>query len=500
MNLQTQSLDRRSFLSIERFGIWGLLVLIALVRLPFWPGARALRDGIAYSIGALITHVAHPPGSIGYCLLGGWVDQLVGNAETSFIYINLIAGLVATYLCYRVALAAGLSVIGALLAAAAYGLSINTLTAALTIAPHLLEGVGTFVVAWFGLLAIQQRKSRFAIGCTLATGLVGAMRPTATLFLLPLWAYCIYASLGSARRKLVVVATHAALLLVISVTWTLGNSYYMTQAGYGGTTYEKQVLTVAPYDYVSMSTDVRTTTLRHTFHMPAAEVLAWLEPRLHVRLLPHIPDWPTASLSRATRLAGQQLIKQATFLAISMPVMGLAAIVFVWPKRIASKLNRRVWMVLTLWFVPAALFFVVGHLGTLTYLQSYLGAVAIASAAIITTPINAVRNERPLLVIAFSGALTSGLIFVLGKPITTSNSKLNLVNVALLQYTGPAKSAGYGAARVSGALETEPTNDPTADADYMAADTDAKLISAARKHHFEYLNPRDLPPTTLPAN
>ena len=537
---------------VERFGIWTLLLIVVLIRLPFWPGVRALRDGIAYSIGALVTHVAHPPGSAGYCLLGGWLNHLVGNVESTFIYINLIAGVVGTYFCYRLALTARLSLIAALLAAAMYGLSINTLTAALTIAPHLVEGVGTILAAWLGLLAVQRKHRGFAIGCTLTVALIGSFRPTATAFLIPMWLYSIYQSETlPIRRRLPMLMLHAALFIVIAATWNYANNYYMTRAGYGGTTYEKQVLTVAPYDYVSMSTDVQATASHHTFHLPAAEMLAWLELRLHVRLLPHIPDWPTPSLSRALKLSVQQAVKQATFLIVSVPAVVLVALLCLW-ERITSlrmlrwnSLDCRTWILLICWITPAGLFFIFGHLGTLTYLQNYLGAICLVCAAVlgpvaevrkmgvtksangaddileigVTKPTDTVallretgetkspivhrenpgKKQPPWLTIgpATICALGGAAIFAFGRPLPVSHGPLNLINVSLLQYSGPSKAMGYGASRINAVLANATPAQSSVDEDYLNANSDQALIATAIKDHFEYLNPDKSKPSSF---
>lgn len=460
------------------------------LELAFWPQARDLGDALNYSIGALYTHVAHPPGSVGYCLLIGWINNLIGDVRTTLILVGITISLVATVLCHRLARDLGLRGAAAVACAALYCLSVNTLNAGLGEGPHIIEGMMSLLAGLFAIRAIRDRSFGYALATTATVALAGSLRPTTTLLLAPMLVYTVWVA-GSGvvmSRRAGQLAVHLALFLPICAAWSWADQYYMTLNGYGGTTYQTQVLATssADFDSFSATTVNNQPGARLEFHMPAAEVLGWIGAKTSVRLLPRVPNEPTPSLPRAARLAVVQTIKQAWWITFSIPTIWLALLLVAFRQPLGRFPNQLI-ALMCWWIAPSIVFFIVGHLGKLAYIQVYLGPLCAVVAVLLLGDMPAsarswVRTSARAAVACSVAA--SAAFFALSRPIGATSGLRRTIDVIAIQYGGYARRTAFATSRLAGNTTSDAQSE--AEREYLFARNDAELLEAARRNHFPY--------------
>lgn len=496
---------RTSIWSVSSGEAAALLALLAVgvaARLPFWPRQYELGDALNYYIGALSTHVAHPPGSIGYCVLGGLLNRLIGNIQTTFITIGFCSFIGATLCTHFLAKAFGLRWPAAWLAAAGYSLSLNTLCATLLSGPQILEGMFVGIIALLGLLAIRGQSARLSLAMTIVFAAAGAFRPTTTLFLMPLWLYVICrAAPGPTSRWIRKVLLQLLVGSSIIFAWHAADEHYMAKAGYGGKTYEVQMLMPSVYEYANLSAVVKRGELRLTFHMPAVEFIAWVEVKTGLHLIPHIRGWPAPSLKRALSLMLMQFLKQSWWLTLGAPLAATLPLIWIVRRRWLTLPPKPERTFLLFWFIPAALFFVFGHMGVDSYLQIYLPALYIGavycllgkSFATLSSAADApsardgsarsVGREHLGPVIWIVGVTVGSLaFFTLAHPFGATTGIKRYLDILALQHTGTSLKGGLATSRLAG--DAGQRHDDDENAPYVNAKSDQQLLEAARKCNF----------------
>ena len=476
----------------EWAGLVILLIASAAVRLPYWPMHRDLADSLNYSIGALYTHVAHPPGSVGYCVLLGWVNDLFHDIKFTLIFVSFVAAMLAIFTCHRMAKAMGMGAAPALAAAALFGFSIDTFKASLLGGPHILEGLFSLLFGLLAWKAISKKRRGDALLASLVFALAGALRPTTTLLLFPLWLFMVARTLtgtGKLRR----LALHLLIIVPVIAAWNWGNNHYMTLNGYGGRTYEDQVLAKTGYDFDSLNPTATTqSAVEHlTYHMPGAELLAWVEVKTGLRLMPHVPGWPTPSPSRAMRLMLVQALKQGWWIVVSLPLVVFLPILFLLnPKQFRSYRLKNLFF--GIWILPAIVFFILGHMGTLTYLQVYLGALCLWSADVLWGQTETPHKPfvRKLSIAVVIGCLLLNVCFhTLTRPFQAADGMRRNLDLVLMQFDGYSIKHNFGTSRrTNNTTGFDQVTGP--DRDYETAPDDRALLDAAWRNHFQYLPPR----------
>jgi hypothetical protein len=179
-------------------------------------------DAIQFALGVqrfdLVAHRPHPPGYLGYILLGRLFTALAGGRpEDGLVLLSAVAEAAAVLLAYAAARTtwgrfAGWS--AAILLATAplswiYG------GVALTYA---LDPLFTIVVLWAGLRALRG-DHRGLVVAAVAAALAGAVRPTDELFLAAPVALVAWRTLRAGKRRIVVGA--AAAMLITSLAWAI---------------------------------------------------------------------------------------------------------------------------------------------------------------------------------------------------------------------------------------------------------------------------------------
>jgi hypothetical protein len=428
---------------------WIALVLLVVgmmaLRLPFLNTWQPAGDALNYAIGALRTHVAHPPGSVGYCVLVGWINQAVGQVFVTMLGISLVSCAAAIVVCHFLAKAVGLRWQAALLAAGIYGASANTLLASIICLPHVVEGLFAATFGLLAVLAVRRRSFAHAVGATAVLALAGAFRPTTTFLLVPAWLFLLWTTRPRAWQLLV----HALVFAPIVGAWHFAGEHYMRKAGYGGATFDMQVMMPSLYEYASLSsTPERWAELRPTYHMPWFEVATWIDRHAGLNLLPHKATWPEPRLKRALTLVAMQTLKFSYFLVVSAPAFVVAGMAWLSGtlgrgRRAALPPAHLTWL-LALWLCAPALFFVFGHMGNSTYLQLILPATAVVATYVLLGPAAFTGAEeaapspvpRAWVALALAPSVVGMLYFEFGRPLPSTTRLNRTINLVLNQFTG----------------------------------------------------------------
>lgn len=477
---------------VEYMALGCLLAAQMSVEVLFWPLHPAIGNGINYCYGALISYVAQPPGSIGYCLLGRLFNYFLHNIQGTFVTLSIVASMLATALVYWAGKAFGLTGQWAWLAAAMYGFSINTLVSSLFIAPYALEGTFAALFALLALRANRNMEPACAVVATLTFAVAGLFRPTTTYLLAPLWLYWLTKWMMSWKRKkkLPLCAAHIILALGVIVAWQAANRHFMSKAGYAST-YEMQALMPSSYEYATFSFSQKLGPVHLTYHMPLIELISWIEKHVGIRLLPQIRGTPTPSIRRAAMLTIIQAVKQAWWLFLSAPVIIVVPLLWLSFRRPCHRFsNEPQRLFLLVWVAGPLCFFCVGHLGYLGYLQIYLAAICIASSDLLMrsrrSHLDAFAIGKPMKAQSVSPAtwaigavIASLMFFLMARPTGAPIGLKRGLDLVALNYGGYSIKLGLSSARSMGNTGKSLSTNPIS-----AARTDEQLLEAMRVTKF----------------
>lgn len=492
-------IERANGFSIKPAETAALLLLLLtqlVVRLQFWPRFPLIGDATNYAFGALVSNVAHPPGSVGYCMLGGVLNHIFHNIQTTFLLMNIVCSLLATGLCYLLAKSFDLSWTAALVAAALYGFSINTLVSGLMIGPYIFEGLSVILFALLARWGMREDSGGYALAATIVFAAAGALRPTTTYLLMPLWCYSVIRmSKARPNHRFASIALHATVALTIILAWYSTDDYYMTKAGYGNRVYELQALMPSTYEYATFSSVPTIGPAHFTYHMPIIEFVAWIEAQVGIHILPRVAGLPTPTLTRALTLASVQFAKQLWWLVLSAPIAVVLAALWIvrWRPwfRTPPQVDR---IFLLLWIVPSILFFVFGHMGQLPYLQCYLPGICIGAVTWLRgsptlgleSPnlapfVSNIRWSRSAALMLMMVLLVSPIFFLLARPTGAASGSKRTLDIAVLGFGGYSVRNGLNSGRLAGS--TGKTLKDIAN-DVSLARTDIELLDAMRRTHF----------------
>jgi len=431
---------------------WTLLGLIFLVsfvaRLPFLSHHVYQTDPVNYCWGALVIGVAHAPGYAGYCLLGRVVNYFFHDINRSFVYINLAFTLGAIALIYPLARRMGLSVAGSLVAMASLSFSVNLLVNSVCGMNHAAEGCMTTLFALLAVRAIQTQRLGTAIAATVVFAAAGALRPTTTMLLTPLWLYTVFAP----GPKLSRIGLHLLIAVPIIGGWLYWNRHLMEKADIADTTYDLQVMMPAAYDYASLGTgSAFPQDVKPSFHMPAFEFLACAERAVGVRFLPHGSNWPEPSLKRAAKLSAVQASKLVFFLFFSAPILAVYLLCAIFLRKTITWPTGWMARFFFFWLAPALLFYVFGHFGAFGYLQVLLPGVILLCSLGLLGREDGPAPTRARIAASIAPALVSVLFFVAARPFHATSGPMRMADILIFQFTGPAVRESFATSRASSA-------------------------------------------------
>jgi hypothetical protein len=291
-------------------------------------------------------HQPHPPGYLLYVALGQVLHRWLGDPAMAYVALAMLFSAATTFIVYR--LARALFDRPTAVAAAAL-LAVSPLfwfygSVGLTYAG---EAFGASLVAWYAWHARGGDPRRLYRGAV-AIGLVGGLRPSVLMLLLPLWLISAWRGTRSRRR----LAAAGGLLAGAVLAW-LGPMLWLS----GG---------VEAY-------------ARASFQLYGSVVL------------------PTSVLGGSFAIALAQARYLLESVLVGLGPLALALLV------LPGSVRRAGWgpegRFLALWIAPPVLFYVLGHFGQAGYVLTFLPAVVILLARALVETVTAgsaprVRPER----------------------------------------------------------------------------------------------------------
>ncbi|MGH8915136.1 MAG: ArnT family glycosyltransferase [Acidimicrobiia bacterium] len=179
---------------VRRHAVIGLLVFVAAIamRIPFRATYLVNWDAVNFALGVesfnLEHHQPHPPGYIGYVLLGRLVNWVVGDPVTALTAISVISGAAATMWVFVLGLKFG-SERAALIAAILFGTSPLVWYYSEVALTYIVEVALALPLVWLVMQARARSSIRLLLLATLLIAMMGALRQTSLVLFLPLWIY-----------------------------------------------------------------------------------------------------------------------------------------------------------------------------------------------------------------------------------------------------------------------------------------------------------------------
>lgn len=373
------SLERRSFSglssAISAPTISALIFLgFLMLRLPFRSHYPVNWDAVQLALGTqsfdLVHHQPHPPGYIGFIGLGWLMNHITDDPNASLTILSMIAGSLAPALLFLFAMRF-MSRGYALVTGVLFGLSPLVWyysEVALTYAGEAAAGIAFLA---FAHRALKQVSARDFLIATILLSLLGSLRQSAMLFLIPVWLYVVWQFPWRVRIRSAVTLGIASLLWIVPLLWLSGGpGTYMRES--------RALANVIGASALSLDVD--------GLQMNVSYVAAGILIGVNVGLL----------------------IVIAAYLAGARPL---------------KTLDRKDKLFFLLWVLPAIVTFILGHTGQLGYVLLLLPAlfllVGVSLEGLSTiTRLARVNLRRPLLltsVAIFAAANTFGFLELPGE-------------------------------------------------------------------------------------
>lgn len=198
---QRLSVAARRFASSDRAVMLTLFLTLVVVRWPLRSQFLVNWDAVNFALGIeafdLTHHQPHPPGYIGYVLLGRVVTWLAGDPNAALTAISVVAGAslpVGAFLLGRRLMSRRWALVTAALVATSpvvWYYSVVALT-------YILSGALVTFIAWAAHVARTEHSARHLYLAAVLAGLLGSIRQTDLLFMVPL---LIFAGLAVTWRE-----------------------------------------------------------------------------------------------------------------------------------------------------------------------------------------------------------------------------------------------------------------------------------------------------------
>jgi hypothetical protein len=210
-------------------GQWPLLAAIftgsLLLRLPFRSGSLVNWDSVNFALGTqafdLAHHQPHPPGYIGYVLLGAALNHITQDPVTSLTMLSIVAGALASVMLYLLG-SQFMPRPYAAIAAVLFALSPLVWYYSEVPLTYSVEVALALAFLWTGYRARAGASFKFLIAATLLLALLGAVRQSGGFLLLPLWAYLVWAFPWRVRYQALAVLVLANLAWLAPLLWMAG--------------------------------------------------------------------------------------------------------------------------------------------------------------------------------------------------------------------------------------------------------------------------------------
>jgi hypothetical protein len=193
-----------------------IFAVAALIRIPFRASYLVNWDSVNFALGVesfdLESHQPHPPGYLGYVLLGRVIDWVVRDPVIALTAISVVAGSAATMLVYLLATRMT-SERASIIAAALFGTSPLVWYYSEVALTYILEVALAVPLVLLILEARKQRRTGFLMVAAVLLAAMGAIRQTSLVLFLPLLIYGAMAFAPKVRIRC------AVLLVTLSMTW-----------------------------------------------------------------------------------------------------------------------------------------------------------------------------------------------------------------------------------------------------------------------------------------
>lgn len=178
----------------RRPAVRALAVFVVSLAVRVWFRATYLVnwDAVNFALGVeafdLEHHQPHPPGYVGYVLLGRLVRWVVRDPVVALTAVSVLSGAVATMFVYIL----GRRVVNeraALIAAVLFGTSPLVWYYSGVALTYIVEVALALPFVWLALEARERRSLRWLALATVLLALMGALRQTSLVLFLPVWLY-----------------------------------------------------------------------------------------------------------------------------------------------------------------------------------------------------------------------------------------------------------------------------------------------------------------------
>ena len=169
-----------------------IFLIAVLVRIPFRASYLVNWDSVNFALGVgsfdLASHQPHPPGYLGYVLLGRFIDWFVGDPVVALTGISIVAGAAATMGVYVLA-TRFVSERASLIAAGLFGTSPLVWYYSEVPLTYIVEVALALPLVLLVFEARKQQAAGLLYGAAVLLAVMGAVRQTSLVLFLPLFVY-----------------------------------------------------------------------------------------------------------------------------------------------------------------------------------------------------------------------------------------------------------------------------------------------------------------------
>lgn len=327
-----------------------VFAVAALIRIPFQANYLVNWDSVNFALGVesfdLESHQPHPPGYLGYVLLGRLIDWFIGDPVMALTGLSVVAGAAATAGVYLLATRI-VSERSAILAAALFGTSPLVWYYSEVPLTYIVEVALTLPFVILVLESRKQRRESLLLAAAVLLAGMGAVRQTSLVLLLPLLVYGAWAFPWRVRLRC------GAVLGAVAMVWLI----------------PLLVMSGGIVSYLELSSQLAELTGGATWLGAGSGVL-------------------------------QNIIVVTAALALGMHVALLAIPVYLTTRNMSSPISRDDRRLLITWGLPALLTYLIIHSGQLGYVLILLPIGIIWASEVFTS-----RFEVPVLRTALVGLL-----------------------------------------------------------------------------------------------
>lgn len=216
-----------------------LFLLFSVLRLPFRSRFLVNWDSVNFALGIVgfdvLHHQPHPPGYIGYVMLGRALSWLTGDANAGLTLLSVIAGGIAPAALYVLARRFGPER-HALGAALLFGTSPLVWYYSSVGVTYMPAAAVTIPLVWACWVARRESSERHLLVVAGLLAVLGSLRQTDLVLLLPLAAYAAWSFPWKARLRACALGGGLTAIWLVPLVWVAGGpwAYLRSTLGLAG--------------------------------------------------------------------------------------------------------------------------------------------------------------------------------------------------------------------------------------------------------------------------